>query len=293
MTPFRLKRSFRNNGQRRNLALEREREREKPLDEKRGFIAEWERQEESLAELCRRYEISRQTGYKWLERYHQEGESGLEEHSRAPLNHPQAIPPKGKGSIGWSAKSVSQLGATDTACLSATRNAQDPLASPKHYWKPASAGRVGPSTQETKTDASLHRAVETCRSPESGLVRGFQGWFLTQDGSRCDPLTITDACSRYLLRCCAVKRTDGEHAWAVFEAAFREFGLPEAIRTDTRSPFASRAPGGLSQLSMLWLRLGHERIEPGQPQQAFGVTRLAATREVKAGRAPGGGAAVR
>jgi putative transposase len=52
----------------------------KPLDEKRSFIAEWERQEESLAELCRRYEISRQTGYKWLERYQQEGESGLEEH---------------------------------------------------------------------------------------------------------------------------------------------------------------------------------------------------------------------
>src|ERR1700738_2676221 len=88
-------------------------------------------------------------------------------------------------------------------------------------------------------------------------------------GARCEPLTITDAYSRYLIRCCAVKKTDGEHAWAVFEAAFREFGLPEAIRTDNGSPFASRAPGGLSQLSMLWLRLGirHERIEPGCPQQ--------------------------
>ena len=64
-------------------------------------------------------------------------------------------------------------------------------------------------------------------------------------------------------------KTDGEHVWAVFEAAFREFGLPEAIRTDNGSPFASRAPAGLSRLSMLWLRLGirHERIEPGKPQQ--------------------------
>jgi putative transposase len=66
----------------------------KALDEKRSFIAEWERREEGLAELCRRYEISRQTGYKWLERYQQEGESGLEERSRAPLHHPQAMLPK-------------------------------------------------------------------------------------------------------------------------------------------------------------------------------------------------------
>jgi transposase InsO family protein len=111
--------------------------------------------------------------------------------------------------------------------------------------------------------------LQHAAAPNQVWCADFKGWFLTQDGSRCDPLTITDACSRYLLRCCAVKKTDGEHAWAVFEAAFREFGLPEAIRTDNGSPFASRAPAGLSQLSMLWLRLGirHERIEPGQPQQ--------------------------
>jgi transposase InsO family protein len=94
-------------------------------------------------------------------------------------------------------------------------------------------------------------------------------WRHSGDGSRCDPLTITDAHSRYLLRCCVVERTDSEHVWAVFEAAFREFGLPEAIRTDNGTPFVSRAPAGLSQLSMLWLRLGirHERIDPGRPQQ--------------------------
>jgi putative transposase len=78
-------------GQRRNPLPWKER---KALDEKKRFIAQWERQTESLAELCRRYDISRQTGYKWLERYEQEGEAGLEEHSRAPLNHPQAMPAK-------------------------------------------------------------------------------------------------------------------------------------------------------------------------------------------------------
>src|SRR5271169_1064063 len=79
--------------------------------------------------------------------------------------------------------------------------------------------------------------LKHAEAPNQVWCTDFKGWFLTQDGARCDPLTITDAYSRYLLRCCAVKRTDGEHAWAVFEAAFREFGLPEAIRTDNGSPF--------------------------------------------------------
>jgi len=97
----------------------------------------------------------------------------------------------------------------------------------------------------------------------------YKGWFYCGDGQRCDPLTISDAFSRYLLRCRAVPKTDGMQAHAVFEAVFREHGLPEAIRTDNGPPFASKAPAGLSRLSMWWLRLGirHERIEPGHPEQ--------------------------
>jgi hypothetical protein len=97
----------------------------------------------------------------------------------------------------------------------------------------------------------------------------YKGWFYCADGTRCDPLTISDAFSRYLLRCRAVPKTDGVEAQAVFEAVFREYGLPEAIRTDNGPPFASKAPAGLSRLAMWWLRLGirHERIEPGCPAQ--------------------------
>ena len=70
------------------------------MDEKKEFIEEWKRQEVSLAELCRGYGISRQTGYKWLERYELEGELGLEEHSRAPLQHPQAMLPEVSRALG-------------------------------------------------------------------------------------------------------------------------------------------------------------------------------------------------
>ncbi len=96
----------------------------------------------------------------------------------------------------------------------------------------------------------------------------FKGWFRTQDGERCDPLTITDAHSRYLLRCQIVPLTNTREVGAVFDAAFREFGLPQRIHTDNGSPFSSRAPGGLSRLSLQWLKLGIvlERSRPASPQ---------------------------
>jgi hypothetical protein len=107
------------------------------------------------------------------------------------------------------------------------------------------------------------------QAPNQVWCADYKGWFCCSDGQRCDPLTISDAFSRYLLRCRAVPKTNGVEAQAVFEAVFREYGLPEAIRTDNGPPFASPAPGGLSRLSMWWLRLGirHERIEPGCPEQ--------------------------
>jgi transposase InsO family protein len=97
----------------------------------------------------------------------------------------------------------------------------------------------------------------------------FKGWFYCGDGERCDPFTVTDAHSRYLLCCRATAKTDEVHVRALMEAVFRRYGLPAAIRTDNGPPFASKAPGGLSRLSLWWLQLGigHERIIPGRPDQ--------------------------
>ena len=104
---------------------------------------------------------------------------------------------------------------------------------------------------------------------EPRVVRGLQRWFRTADGERIDPLTITDACSRYLLRCQGVEKIDAEQVRAIFEAAFRECGLPGAIRTDNGAPFASRAVAGLSRLAVWWMKLGivPERIAAGHPEQ--------------------------
>jgi hypothetical protein len=97
----------------------------------------------------------------------------------------------------------------------------------------------------------------------------FKGWFRTADGRRCDPFTLTDAHSRYLLRCQAVARPDEENVRPIFMAAFEEHGLPLAIRSDNGPPFASPGVGGLSRLTVWWIKLGirPERIVAGKPQQ--------------------------
>lgn len=96
----------------------------------------------------------------------------------------------------------------------------------------------------------------------------FKGWFRTADGRRCDPLTVTDACSRYALVCTIVAPRHLPVEAAV-RAAFERYGLPKAIRSDNGVPFAAAGPGGLSRLSLAWLKAGIalERIAPGQPQQ--------------------------
>jgi hypothetical protein len=110
---------------------------------------------------------------------------------------------------------------------------------------------------------------ESADMPNRVWCADFKGWFRTGDGARIDPLTITDACSRYLLRCQRVEKTDYERVRAIFESAFRECGMPQAIRTDNGAPFASRAVAGLSRLAVWWMKLGivPERIAAGHPEQ--------------------------
>jgi transposase InsO family protein len=108
-----------------------------------------------------------------------------------------------------------------------------------------------------------------CDGPNAVWCADFKGWFRTSDGQRCDPLTISDAYSRYLLRVQAMRETKDGPVRSLFEATFREYGVPSAIRTDNGSPFASHGIGGLSRLSVWWLKLGivPERIKPSHPEQ--------------------------
>jgi putative transposase len=130
------------------------------------------------------------------------------------------------------------------------------------------AGLTVPPKQRRKATPS-QSPLSHATDANKGWCADFKGWFRCGDGSRCDPLTLTDAYSRFLLRCQVMPGMDESQTRGVMEAAFREFGLPEAIRTDNGEPFGSVGLGGLSGLSVWWLKLGirPERIQPGKPQQ--------------------------
>src|SRR5262249_17327454 len=111
--------------------------------------------------------------------------------------------------------------------------------------------------------------LSPCFSANDVWAIDFKGWFRTGDGQRCDPLSLSDLASRYVLRLQALAKTDGEHVWPIIDAAFREFGLPLVMRSDNGPPFASVAAGGLSSLAVKVIKAGvrPERIAPGKPQQ--------------------------
>jgi transposase InsO family protein len=130
------------------------------------------------------------------------------------------------------------------------------------------AGLVGP--RRRRRHIPPHSTpLAHCDGPNAVWSADFKGDFALGNGRRCYPLTITDNFSRYLLQCRGLERTTVSDVRPWFEWVFREYGLPDALRTDNGPPFASLALGGLSALSAWWIRLGirPERIEPGRPDQ--------------------------
>jgi transposase InsO family protein len=239
-----------------------------PVEQRRQLVLEYG-QGESVAELSRLYKVSRETVYKWIGRFAEEGEAGLEDRSRAPREHPQRVAEGIREQVLELRREHARWGPRK---LKAYMEAHHP-----RRWWPATS-TIGDWLREEglahrrrirRRTPAMTEPLAHAAAPNQVWCADFKGWFRTADGERIDPLTVTDAATRYLLRLQTVEKSDGPHVRAVMETAFREYGLPHAIRTDNGPPFASVAPGGLSRLAMWWIRLGirHERIEPGCPQQ--------------------------
>ena len=239
------------------------------LDQRMRFVVVAEKGEESFAAICRRFDVSRRVGYKWLARYEEEGAAGLLDRSRAPQHHPQAIASK-------IAERCLEVRRAHPTWGPVKVRAYLARVAPKTQWPVASTigelfDREGLTVRRKQRRRSPPSSAPfaACEAANDVWCIDFKGWFLTGDGHRCEPLTVTDAHSRYLLRCQALPRTDTDHVWPVLDAAFREFGLPNFMRSDNGSPFASRGAGGLSSLSVKLIKAGvtPERIAPGKPQQ--------------------------
>jgi putative transposase len=233
---------------------------------------------ESISALSEIYGVARKTIYKWLERHDAAGVAGLADRSRAPQHCPHKL----------SADVIAEIIAARQRWNWGPRKLRVKLAAaqPKITWPADST--IG---EVLKRAGLTHRRKPRVRTPPYGQpfasidaanqtwCADFKGWFRTADGTRCDPLTITDAHSRYLLRCQITPKADSIHVAAIFDAAFREYGLPLVIHTDNGVPFASCAPGGLSRVSMRWVKLGivPQRSRPASPQDNGRHERMHAT----------------
>jgi putative transposase len=224
----------------------------------------------TVAELAEAFGVSRKTAHKWLKRFTEAGFPGLTDRSRAPHRHPNAVPPEVAAAVIRAKQEHPTYGP-----LKLQPGVEEPPEVAASWPAASTRGLILTRAGLTRNRRRKRRVApgslpfQACDQPNSVWCADFKGWFRTQDKQRCDPLTISDAYSRMLLCCKAVARPDYAHVRPMFEAAFREYGLPLAIRTDNGPPFASTAAGGLSRLGVWWVKLGIslERIQPGHPEQ--------------------------
>jgi transposase len=238
------------------------------MDERLRFVARL-LEDEQMAPLCAEFGISRKTGYKIYDRYKDCGVGAFSDRSRRPHRQANRLPPQLEAVIvrlkreypGWGAPKIReklrrQSSALHLPAISTVHAVLDRhgLVRRRRRRRPAATG------------TELSRPTE----PNALWCADYKGEFMLGNRRYGYPLTITDFASRSLLTCEALATTQEKFAFTVFERTFKEFGLPERIRTDNGVPFASaHALYGLSKLSVWWLRLGiHiERIQPGHPQQ--------------------------
>ena len=225
-----------------------------------------------FSSLCMDYGVSRKTGYKWLERFRQQGIGGLRDKSRRPHASPDALAEdvicsliriKQSAPKTWGPKKVLSLyerqhGCEQSPSLSSVQRVMD------------KAGYVRHRRRARKDMAAPVQEGLVAQQPNELWTVDFKGWWKTRDQGRCEPLTLRDGFSRFLLEFRAMESTSERSVRPVFERVFQAYGLPVAIRSDNGSPFAaSSAPLGLSRLSAWWVSLGIrlDRISPGHPEQ--------------------------
>ena len=240
----------------------------KPMDERLKFVARL-LDGEKMSALCREFGISRPTGYKIFNRYKNLGLEGLEDRSRRPYRHANKLPFQIERTIlqikrehpSWGAPKIREKLIREFPMI------KPPAKSTVHAVLDRNDLVKRRKRRRYKAEGT---PLSDARSPNALWCADYKGEFMLGNKKYCYPLTVTDYRSRFVLACEGLESTKSPFAFTVFERVFKEFGLPDAIRTDNGVPFASpNALFGLSRLSIWWLRLGIdiERIKPGHPEQ--------------------------
>jgi len=237
------------------------------VEERIALFREYESGAFSVVELCVRYGISRDTFYVWNRRRESGEARWFAELSRAPGACPHAMPPETIAAVVAMRVRYPRFGPKKIKARLA-------LDRPDVAWPAASTigdilkreGLIAP-TARRKKPLRQGETIAGSEVPNGEWAIDFKGWFRTMDGTRCDPLTVSDTASRYLIE---ARITPPTHAGvkAVMERVFERVGLPQAIRSDNGAPFGSSGAGGLSRLSVWFLKLGIEPrfIPPASPQ---------------------------
>lgn len=243
------------------------------MSERLRFVTALRKHKSTFRSLCAAFGVAPKTGYKWLHQFEAAGPEGLRDRSRRPKTNSRAIPSELADQIvqlrhdhpTWGPK---KLGAE--------------LAAQRRGWNVPAASTIGellkrrglvqPRKPSRRARPGTHPLLHADK-PNAVWAMDFKGWFRLGDGSRCDPLTLTDAFSRYLL-CCkagtAVGNTVSSSVWAELVRTFGEYGIPAAMRFDNGQPWASpKGELGITKLAVKILKVGIaiERIDPGKPYQ--------------------------
>src|SRR4051794_25364962 len=222
---------------------------QRAVDQRKAFVLEYLKGRVTMAELCREFDISRKTGYKWTQRFLDGGMPNLVDRASVARGLPHAIDPALVQAILAQRKRHATWGPKKLLVVLANEQ-------PEVSWPALSTvaailkrhGLVKERRPRRRTPQSTF-PLAAAKEPNVVWCTDFKGKFKV-DRSYCHPLTITDAHSRFIIRCTPLVGQCMEASRAVFESAFHEYGLPLRMRSDNGTPFASTAIGGLSALSV-------------------------------------------
>jgi len=243
------------------------------MSERLRFVNAARKHKSTFTSLCAAFGVAPKTGYKWLHQFDSAGPAGLQDRSRRPKGNSRAI----------SAAVAERL--VELRCENETWGPKKLVAwleAHEPAWEIPAASTVGDLLKRrglVKPRKRLrHQSPRTeplrhANEPNAVWSMDFKGWFRLGDGTRCDPLTITDAFSRYLICCQAGSaglQTAAHEVWTALTRAFGEYGMPAAIRVDNGQPWvAPKGALGITRLAVWIMKadIALERIDPGKPQQ--------------------------
>jgi putative transposase len=239
------------------------------MNERLKFVAAKQQGRLSMTDLCAKFGISRKTGYKILQRYEEEGPDALRDRSSAPRTHPNRVGGEIESAILRVRKANPRWGSKKILAVLEREGLLDDL--PARSTVDALLKRAGLVVPRRVRQRRPPQAAPRVQALEPNALWSidYKGWFRVGDGTRCDPLTVNDACSRKSLECRALVSPKLEDVKRRLEVVFREFGLPDRMLSDNGPPFGSRGLGGLSRLGVWLLRLRIQPlfIQPGHPEQ--------------------------